>query len=364
MSPKHIVVINQHASDMLGGSEIQCDIISRTLTAHGHRVTYLAVDGDKTKNYATSYAVDPVRRNADAISAAAIAARPDIVYWRFNKHCFHRSVKAIKQAGIPIVFSVSHIRDVQKFYVDPDLLAPPISFSKLRRAAKECFRLAREHRGFAYIDAVASLNEALLEHVEQPQKKRYIPNSMPTDAVPFEWPRDYCVWVANLKDRKRPEKYIELAEKLGDLDIDFLMVGNIQSRKYEQIVANAPPNLHFLGGKSVSEVNGIIAQSRFLVHTCLPEGFGNNFIQAWLLGKTAISLSFDPGGLMEKEQLGICANDDMAAFVRSTRELIENPERTRQLGAACQRYAEQHFSAERNVRLLEELFADVLNNQS
>jgi glycosyltransferase involved in cell wall biosynthesis len=362
MNGLRIAIVNQHPTDMLGGSEIQCDIIARTLTEFGHQVDYIAVGGRRDDNYATPYRVRPVPRRAEAIAEQVIAARPDILYWRFNKHCFAKAAKRIKQAGIPIVFSVSHVRDVSKLYWQPDAWRSG-GLRGLRRALKESWRLYREHHGFAYVDALVSNNPDNLGASDIPLKA-YIPNSMITAGEPFAWPRPYCLWVANIKDRKQPEKYLELAAALPDLGVDFLMVGQLQSKSYAPLLANGPDNFHFLGEKRLAEVNGMLAGCLFLVHTCHPEGFSNNFIQAWLQGKTVISLAFDPGGLLASEGLGLYAGNDMETFVAQSRQLIETPELARSMGEHARLYANNHFSPATNVGQLEALFHQLLKKPS
>jgi len=358
MNALRIAIVNQHPTDMLGGSEIQCDIIARTLVEFGHQVDYIAVGGRSGDAYQVSYRVRPVVRRAEEIAEQVIAARPDVLYWRFNKHCFARAVQRIKQAGIPVVFSVSHVRDVSRFYLQPDAWRSG-GLRSLRRALKESWRLYREHRGFDHVDALVSNNPDNLRGTDI-RLQTYIPNSMITTVQPFAWPRPYCLWVANIKDRKQPEKYLELAAALPDLGVDFLMVGQLQSKSYAAMLANGPANFHYLGEKRLEEVNGMLAGSCFLIHTCHPEGFSNNFIQAWLQGKTVISLAFDPGGLLVSEGLGLYADNDMGNFIARTRQLIERPDLANSMGEHARLYANRHFSPTTNVRQLESLFNELL----
>ena len=72
-----IAIVNQHPTDMLGGSEIQCDIIARTLVEFGHEVDYIAVGGHDCDAYEVPYRVRPVARQAKAIAEQVIAAKPD-----------------------------------------------------------------------------------------------------------------------------------------------------------------------------------------------------------------------------------------------------------------------------------------------
>ena len=84
------------------------------------------------------------------------------------------------------------------------------------------------------------------------------------------------------------------------------MVGCVRNKRYAYFEdpAATPVNLHYLGPKTVAEVNGILAKSQFLVHTCEPEGFGNVFIQAWLQGRPTLTLEYDPDGIIAREALG------------------------------------------------------------
>lgn len=356
----HVAIVNQHPADMLGGSEIQCEIIAHELTQRGHQIDYIAVSGQAGREYQTSYRVHPTARDADAIANRILALKPQIVYWRFNKHCFTKAVRRIREAGIPIVFSVSHVRDVSRFYLQPGAWQLG-GFKAMRRALKESWRLYREQRGFAYVDALVSNNPDNLNRVIVPVQL-HIPNSMITTVEEFHWPRPYCLWVANIKDRKQPERFIELASRLQGTDIDFLMVGQLQSKAYAQQLSSGPKNFHYLGEKRLTEVNGMLAGSLFLAHTCHPEGFSNNFIQAWMQGRTVISLAFDPGHLLTEERLGFYSAGNMDTFIAQTRHLIENPTLAQEMGERAQTYAMAHFSPEANIGRLEELLTTVLEH--
>lgn len=354
-----VAIVNQHVADALGGSEIQCDLIARGLMERGHRVTYLAVGGAAGRAYNTPYLVTPVARTAPAIADACLRVSPDVVYWRFNKHCFADAVEPIHRAGIPLVFSVSHVRDVSRWYLQPGFWRG-LRLRTVRRALKESYRLFREHRGFDCVAGLVTNNPDYLGRVPVAVQE-YIPNSMSTAAEPFEWPRPFCLWVANVKARKQPERYVELARALSDSGTDFLMVGKIQDTRYRALLSreNAPPNFRYLGERSLEEVNGILASSLFLVHTCLPEGFSNNMIQAWLQGRAVVSLAFDPAGLIVSHGLGFYAAGNMSAFVDQTRHLIDDERLRCEIGARARAFGSSNFSAEKNIDRLADLLRRV-----
>ena len=359
-----VAIVNQHMADALGGSEIQCDLIARGLMERGHRVSYLAVGGTVGREYGAAYPVVPVARTAAEIADACLRVSPDVVYWRFNKHCFADAVEPIHRAGVPVIFSVSHVRDVSRWYLQPGFWRG-LRLRTVRRALKESYRLFREHRGFDYVAGLVTNNPDYLGRVPVALQE-YIPNSMSTAAEPFEWPRPYCLWVANIKARKQPERYVDLARALADSGTDFLMVGKIQDTRYRALLSpeNVPPNFHYLGEKSLEQVNGILASSLFLVHTCLPEGFSNNMIQAWLQGRAVVSLAFDPAGLIVSQGLGFYAAGDMSLFVDQTQHLIDDARLRGEIGTRARAFASSNFSAEKNIDRLAALLQRVAAGRS
>src|SRR5690625_253660 len=113
-----IVVVNQHVEDVIGGSEIQCDLIARYLTQFGHDVMYAAMSPRK-QSYDASYPVVPLEKPSWRSLLTVIREfRPDIIYWRYNKHQFLASAIVARMYRVTIVFGVSHIRDTKMFHLD------------------------------------------------------------------------------------------------------------------------------------------------------------------------------------------------------------------------------------------------------
>ena len=119
------------------------------------------------------------------------------------------------------------------------------------------------------------------------------------------------VWVANLRQLKRPEWMINAAKQLPG--IDFTMVGGPTHDKhyYEsvRIVTQGIPNLHFLGPKSFAETNAIVSRSRLLCCTSTFEGFPNTFLQAWSNGIPVVS-TVNPSELITTLHLGFVVNTE------------------------------------------------------
>jgi glycosyltransferase involved in cell wall biosynthesis len=355
----HVVIVNRHPIDVLGGSESQCDNIAAELHRRGELVTYLAPGAQANRTYPRDYRVLAVAENAGSIARAAIAARPDMLYWRLNKYHFRNAARAIGAAGIPIVFAISHINDTRMFaYYE----RPFAGVTQTLRAAKQALASAYNFGGYAYVSGVTSLNPEFLGRLPV-KRQQFVPNSVDESGVAFSWPRPFVAWVANIKPAKRPEAFVDLARRLGDRGVDFLMIGAIQSVDYAW-VEDVPdvPNFHYLGSKSIAEVNGVLEHAMVLAHTCLPEGFGNIFIQAWLAGTPTVSLGFDPAGFITANDLGGMAGNDPALFAAQVARLIDDPDLRAVVGERARVFARANFSIKQTVDVLQEFFADVLRN--
>jgi len=162
-----------------------------------------------------------------------------------------------------------------------------------------------------------------------------IPNFHPpaTEAIDKSGPFT-VIWIANLKQWKQPEVFVRLAQSFSDRkDICFIMVGapapafgiasHWQAALMDSIQATA--NLQYVGQKTHTEVNELLARAHIFVNTSAHEGFPNTFVQAWLRDVVVVSLSVDPDHVLEQDHAGIAAHSEaeLGAVVRA---LIEKPD--------------------------------------
>lgn len=358
-----IVIFNEHIEDKLGGSELQCNIIANKLTEFGHEVTYLAVKGNQTE-YTSSYSVKSVWLNQPGeLKNLLRKLNPDIAYWRYNRNYFHQTMKVLDELKIPVVFSVSHKNDITPNR--PDLLIPKNGLRDTFRNWKAFWENKKQFKGFRYVSGVSNQCRDFMGRLDV-KREIYFPNSIVKDSTGFTWNRNYCVWVSSLKKRKDPDSLIRLARELENEgeDIDILMAGEIQDPDYQYFhePQNLPSNLHYLGLKSYAEVNGMIENSRFLIHTCHPEGFPNNFIQAWAYGKPVVSLHYDPDSLIEKEGLGFYSRS-FRDFVDDVRKLLHNRALRHEMGKMAGIFSERMFDPQKNVQKLESFMMEITGKQ-
>lgn len=355
-----VLIINQHRQDVTGGSEIQCDLIATQLTRSGHEVMYLAVNGSR-QQYHTAYTVVPATLKWQELSRVIAEHRPDVVYWRFNKRKFLASAILLKYLKVKIVFAISHINDTLKWSHKGRK-----GSGDLKTRVKQWYRSMRpalasrvNHVGYFFVDGVVA---QLSSQVGRLPAKKYtiIPNSVETTSVPFFWKSPFILWASSVKTSKHPEKYLELARHLQDLSVDLLMVGKIQHGSYAYFQENPRPFPHFyyLGEKTYAEVNGMIQQALFVIHTCDPEGFPNIFIQAWIQEKPTVSLSYDPDNIIRNYQLGYVSGN-FPQFVQDTRTLIQQLRLCEEFGRNARAFAAEHFLPEKNVHALASFLQEV-----
>lgn len=352
-----IVLVNTHFEDNIGGSQLQCDIIADELHQRGHEVTYLAID--KKSEYERNYHVIGVARQSKAIAKKLLEIQPDIIYWRFNKKFFYKSIKPAAQAGIKVIFAVSHIKDLQPYNVE---WQGQLNITNFIHFIRKNLLSRVNHLGFKYVDALTVNNDEQIE-LAKIKIKKYVPNAINSKKTAFNWNRPFVLWVANIKDRKRPELFVELAKHFKAAGVDFLMIGEQSGNQYSWIInqEGTPDHFHYLGPKDVGEVNAALEKSLFLVTTSTAEGFSNNIIQAWLQKKPVVAFEFDPGGMIEENGLGYVTSGNFDLFVKKTGILIQNSNLREQAGEKAYRYATKHFSTTKTVDLIESLMIEVMD---
>ncbi|HXW71845.1 MAG TPA: glycosyltransferase family 4 protein [Methylocella sp.] len=143
-------------------------------------------------------------------------------------------------------------------------------------------------------------------------KLAYVPNlvrSLSDAPRVFEASSFDAIWIALVRPVKRLGIFLDLADSLPDLR--FAVVGGFESAVslYERTSLEermaALRNLMFLGPQPSEQVMALLSRSKVLVNTSDFEGFPNTMLEAWSVGVPIVSLSVDPGGVIEREQLGL-----------------------------------------------------------
>ena len=188
----------------------------------------------------------------------------------------------------------------------------------------------------------------LLEHNYRRKADAIIPNFQPLPHEAIDKSGELTVvWIAGIKPWKRPEVFLSLADSMRDLPaVRFVMVGAEGVGRGEKPWVEAlmrrirsTPNLRYLGGRSQSEVNELLARSHVFVNTSRHEGFPNTFIQAWMRDVAVVSLHVDPDRQLEEQRVGIFCGGSEERLFEAVRALVTDRPLREDFGSRSRAYA-------------------------
>jgi len=365
---KLFFINNFSPQEVIGGSEIQCLLLAKYLNKRGHQTSYLALQslGSQREEQEDDFEIYYLTNQNDSKLKIFInfynllkKEKPDVCYIRIFKHLFLLN-KISKFLKIPIVFNTSHINDCR-----PNLEKIKFSLNPLR-FLKSVRIVIQRHLNFSTLKKinVVTINKYQTEFLREKYgiKTETIYNSMEDnyDNNKLE-KKKQVVWVNNIKARKRPEIFVNLANQFKDSGYKFLMVGGLQSKNYQEIIRKYEEenkNFKYLGVKSPKEVDEILAASEIFVNTCQPEGFGNNFIQAWFNECPTITLSFDPDDIIKNEKIGF-HSETQEQMREDLRKLMNDDNLRINMGKKARQYALSNHSINANVKKYEKKFSEV-----
>jgi glycosyltransferase involved in cell wall biosynthesis len=150
------------------------------------------------------------------------------------------------------------------------------------------------------------------------------------------------LWVNNIRQFKRPDLALDLAECMPDVSF-HLVGGPNEPELYEQIErrAKALRNVTFHGPIPYRQIGDFYDRCRVFLNTSDIEGFPNSYLQAWIRSRPVVAF-FDPDGLIKREGMGraVGSLDEMQLAVRnylSDRSLLEA------VGGHCFEYMSRQY---------------------
>lgn len=150
------------------------------------------------------------------------------------------------------------------------------------------------------------------------------------------------LWVNNIRQFKRPDLALDLAERMPDVSF-HLVGGPNEPELYEQIKrrAEALRNVTFHGPVPYRQVGDFYDRCRVFFNTSDVEGFPNSYLQAWVRGRPVVAF-FDPDGLIKREGMGQAVNslDEMRLAVLA---LLTDASLLQCVGTRCQEYMSRKY---------------------
>ena len=169
--------------------------------------------------------------------------------------------------------------------------------------------------------------------------------------------RDTVLWVGRSVAVKRPELFIDLAEKMPDERFTMICQRATGDDRYEELVERAGrvKNLEFIKRVGFDQVESYFQRAKVFVNTSESEGFPNTFIQACKCAAPILSLNVNPDNFLSRYKCGTCTDDNWDEFVQQLKTMLESG-KLAEYGKNARKYAEQKHDIKSIMDKYKELF--------
>jgi glycosyltransferase involved in cell wall biosynthesis len=212
-------------------------------------------------------------------------------------------------------------------------------------------------KGLAMVDAVIVQNEQQKHFCAEnfAREATLIPScyALPNSSKPIG--RSYVLWVAVMRQLKRPEIFIEIARRLPHRQ--FVMVGgaadfNPEEQAYFESIrraANELPNVEFTGFLPPKRAEACFDHACVLVNASSAnnEGFPNVFLQAWARGIPTIAFS-DAGARLHGE-IVYPVVDSVEEAVNEIEQMFNNDLYHARTSSRCLEYFNENHGTKRVI---------------
>ena len=293
-------------SQIWGGAEAQVAHLAMAFAQLGHKVTLVYGDGERRTppqlvGGVTCVDAAPTWRRPASLAAFWRALNflcPDLIYARLpSDFLWMLGLFTRTRKGSRFVYALAH-----------DLHCTPWNAYDY----KPWFHAPMYGLGLRTANVITIQHENQLALLSPRLRSRVarVPNVVRSISVS---PRPYgdttfdAIWVGQIRKEKQPDRFLELAAGLPDLCFavagEIAVGGELQTSLEARLLALK--NLTYFGPQNHNRVMALIERSRVLVNTSAAEGFPNTMLEAWSVGVPVVSLSVDPGGIIERERLGL-----------------------------------------------------------
>ena len=356
------IIVPTHWEFLMGGAQLQAKLLLEELTSRPNiSVAYLA-SRVNTQHLAPKYyqltqikPPGPLHRYGlfwdwRALNKALTEFAPHVIYQRVATAYTGIGARWAKANQVPFIWHIANTTDADPVEFGLAALRRPHRFIEQR-----LIQTGLTHASHIVVqseDQLRQLQNARRSHGKSADTVSLIRNFQP---IPPESPKNSAptlevLWIANLKDTKRPELAVALAQELvGRNDIRIRMIGApysaAESAKQQSIdnKVSELPNLEYLGELSLEQVNDLLSESHLLVNTSIKEGFSNTFIQAWFRKVPVASMGVNPDGMLDGGPFGDTF-DSASSMAEYVRELADNRESLTNRGQKARERASSLFS--------------------
>ncbi len=319
-----------------GGGELQIALMSKALVRAGHEVVY--IDYRIEKSFVTEEGVKvfniegynrgiPVLRTLThrlrLIYKTLKNQKADVYYCRIRDFRHFLAYKAARKVRARFVLGLASDIDVEG-------LTKRLKYLYFAEVGGLWWFFNAMLSELAYFWLLRNADLVLVQHAGQKEKllKKRIGSTVFNNLIDLAGiPRncntpgeDFC-YVGSIDKRKGFIDFYELMRNSSSFGFRIIgsprdKTGDIYYRKCQEL-----SNAKLLGRLSHIETLRQMSGSKALISTSPMEGFPNIFLEAWACGVPVMSLHFDPGNIIVKENLGFVAGGNFDDMLTAMKEL-------------------------------------------
>jgi glycosyltransferase involved in cell wall biosynthesis len=171
--------------------------------------------------------------------------------------------------------------------------------------------------------------------------------------------KEFILWVSRAEEIKRPQLFLELAQKFPDKKFVMIMPGKTETSTRIQSRINETSNIIYISYVPFEEIQYYFNHAYLFVNTSTYEGFPNTFIQCGI-GKTPIlSFGINPDNIINQHQLGCVCDNSMEKAVHFIDTLTK--EQIEQLGQNIWSYVNEYHDIHNTYHKYESLIRELCN---
>lgn len=350
-------LFNPECKRTFGGAEVQLYFLAQSLKRLGCEVDFVVGDfgQERVENY----------NSIRVIKSSSVSGRSGIVSFIRSSLILSRVLFSLNSdvflqrsasAGTGLVRLISWLKRKKFVYMSAHEIDCNGEYEKQNNFIKGLlFRLGVRNADLVITQSVDH-EKMLSDH--HGVKSVVMPSMYPLDEqVENGIYKDTVLWVARCEDWKNPDLFLELAK--SNLDVQFTMIcppSNNQPDFFEKIksTARSAKNVTFIRFVPFEEIDAYFSRARLFVQTSDYEGFPNTFIQAFKNETPVLSFSVSPDSILERNNLGACADGDREIFFTEFQNLLNDREKLTQMGSNASAYfRKNHDSAVVAGRILD-----------
>ncbi len=269
--------------------------------------------------------------------------RPDWLYCRGASHLLGPLVQIAHVAGVQTIFAAAFDTDVQ-----------PRSALTARRRWWPLYAWGLSKTERLFVQHGGQLEELPSRWRAKARVVRSIADTR-MSSTPHSCRELYVAWVGMLRQPKRPDLLVEIAERSPQ--VKYIVCGGATTHRspsgYSQRLIEqfrGLPNIEFRGQVAPEEAERVIAESAALLCTSDQEGFPNTFLQAWSYGTPVVTLQIDPDSIVKRLELG-AVTGTVDATVEQLQRLLASPQERQSIASRACEYILGHHSAEAVIKV-------------